>query len=54
MAVTGWFWKPWDQQRAVDNARDASTVLARRRVAHEEVELFLRTRAERGGRRASA
>ena len=49
-----WFWRPWDQQRAIDNAREASTVLARRRVEHEEVEQFLRARAVRTRRRASA
>lgn len=41
MARNGWTWRPWDQTRAVDNARAASTELARNRVEREEVELFL-------------
>ena len=39
-------WKPWEWSRrsneaAVDNARSAATVLARRSVERHEVEIFL-------------
>ncbi|WP_156390893.1 MULTISPECIES: hypothetical protein [unclassified Nocardioides] len=49
-------WKPWQQasgwghasnERAIGNARSAATLLSRRRVEREEVELFLRDRATR-------
>ncbi|GAA1769844.1 hypothetical protein GCM10009795_014970 [Nocardioides hankookensis] len=49
-------WKPWQQasgwgrasnERAIANARTASTALSHRRVERAEVELFLRERAAR-------
>jgi hypothetical protein len=30
-----WMWRPWDQTRAVDNARAASTHLSRARIERE-------------------
>ena len=42
-AISGWSRR--SQERAVLNARDASTALSRRRVEREEVELYLRSRA---------
>jgi hypothetical protein len=42
-AIGGWSRR--SQERAVLNARDASTALNRRRVEREEVELYLRSRA---------
>ena len=36
------------QDRALANAREASTLLSRRRVEREEVALFLQELAERG------
>jgi hypothetical protein len=44
----------WDQSRAVDNARAASTELARQRVQREEAEIFLERLAERPRRPRSA
>jgi len=41
--ISGWAQR--SQQQAVRNAREATTVLSRRRVEREEVELFLRSRA---------
>ena len=43
-------WKPWEwgsasHDRALANARAASTELSRRRVEREEVELFLEERS---------
>ena len=40
------------QERAIANARAASTELARRRVERNEVELYMRRRAERVSRSA--
>ena len=49
-------WKPWQQasgwgrssnERAIGNARSATTLLSHRRVEREEVELFLLDRAAR-------
>jgi hypothetical protein len=40
-------WGRRSQARAVANARDAATVLSRARVERDEVELYLRSRAER-------
>ena len=46
-------WNPWQQvngwgrasnERAVGNARTATTALSRRRVERDEVDLYLRTR----------
>lgn len=47
MGFDRWFRWLWNQDRAVDNARAASTALARRRVEREEVELFLEEHAAR-------
>lgn len=41
-AISGWSRR--SQERALLNARDASTALSRRRVEREEVELYLRSR----------
>ena len=41
--IMGWALR--SQQRAVLNAREASTELSRRRVEREEVDLFLRAHA---------
>ncbi|MBA2952362.1 hypothetical protein GON03_20280 [Nocardioides sp. MAH-18] len=38
-------WARRSQERAVVNAREASTALSRRRVEREEVDLFLRAHA---------
>jgi hypothetical protein len=35
---------PWDQTRALDNARSASKELSTQRVAREEVEIYLEQR----------
>ena len=49
-------WKPWQQvtgwgrasnERAIGNARTATTALSRRRLEREDVDLFLRTRQGR-------
>jgi hypothetical protein len=49
-------WKPWQQvsgwgrtsnERAIGNARTATTALSRRRVERDEVDLYLRTREAR-------
>ena len=60
MTLTTWAarraprWRPWHQDRAVDNARGAATKLARRRVEREEVELFLdRLAVRRRGERSA-
>jgi len=34
-------WRPWDQTRAIINARTASTELSRARVEREDTELFI-------------
>jgi len=56
-------WKPWQQasgwghasnERAIGNARSAATLLSRRRVEREEVELFLRAREARVARAPGA
>ncbi|HEX6148205.1 hypothetical protein [Nocardioides sp.] len=39
-----WQWAAASNERAVENARQASTALSRGRVEREEVELFLRER----------
>ncbi len=39
-----WQWGIRSNERAVDNARTATTALSRLRVEREEVELFLRQR----------
>ncbi len=39
-----WRWAVSSNERAVENARRASTALSRGRVEREEVELFLRER----------
>ena len=36
-----WMWRPWDQTRAVDNARAASTDLSRARVEREEINAYV-------------
>lgn len=52
-------WKPWElvtrsHERAVANARAATTELARRRVERDEVELYLaRKYADPAGRRVA-
>ncbi len=42
--IWAWQWAVSSHQRAVENARQASTALSRGRVEREEVELFLRQR----------
>lgn len=36
-----WNWRPWEQGRAIDNARAASVELSRARVEREAVDLYL-------------
>lgn len=40
MTPISWTWRPWHQTRAIENARTASTELARLRVERQEVEIF--------------
>jgi hypothetical protein len=48
--ITPWRWAHTSNATAVGNARAATTELSRRRVEHDEVELYLAGRA--GRRRA--
>lgn len=41
MRVSWGYWAPWDQSRAIANARTASTELSRSRAEREEVETYL-------------
>ena len=50
--MTGILGRLLTQDRALDNARAATTALARLRVEREEVELFLAAREERVSRTA--
>jgi hypothetical protein len=46
MRVRWRIWRPWDQTRAIDNARTASTELSRSRAEREEVDHYLAARLE--------
>jgi hypothetical protein len=41
MRVQWLYWRPWDQSRALANARIASTELCRSRAEREEVDIYL-------------
>jgi len=41
MRLDLWSWRPWDQTRAVVNARTARTDLSRARVEREDADLFV-------------
>jgi hypothetical protein len=41
MRVLWGFWRPWDQTRAIANARTASTELSRSLAEREEVDIYL-------------
>lgn len=41
MHLSRLYWRPWDQSRAIANARMASTELCRSRAEREEVEIYL-------------
>jgi hypothetical protein len=47
-------WGRRSQERALDNAREATTALSRARVQREEIELYLRSRRAGRGRTAEA
>ncbi len=54
MPVDLWTWRPWDQTRAVANARIASTELSRARVEREDIDLYVaRCLASRGASRSA-
>jgi hypothetical protein len=46
MRVRWRIWRPWDQTRAIDNARTASTEVSRSRAEREEVDIYLAARLE--------
>ncbi len=50
--LENWLRRFLSQDRAVENARAASTELARRRVEHQEAEIFLQECADRRQRSA--
>ncbi|MGH3333970.1 MAG: hypothetical protein ACRDPJ_21970 [Nocardioidaceae bacterium] len=52
MNLENWLRRFFSQDRAVENARAASTELARRRVEHQEAEIFLQECADRRQRSA--
>jgi len=54
MLLVGWPWRPWDQSRAIENARAATTELCRRRVERDDVEAFLAGPEPRRAARARA
>ena len=41
MHVSWGYWRPWDQSRAISNARTASVALSRSRAEREEVDIYL-------------
>jgi hypothetical protein len=47
MRVSWGYWRPWDQARAIANARSASAELSRSRAEREEVDVFLARHLER-------
>ena len=47
MDLRAWIVTPWDQARAVDNARTASAALHRARVEREEVHAFIESELRR-------
>lgn len=49
--VLGWLLRP---ERALENAREASTALSRRRVEHAEVAIFLEEQVERRSKSRTA
>lgn len=49
--VLGWLLRP---ERALENAREASTALSRRRVEHAEVAIFLQEQVERRSKSRTA
>jgi hypothetical protein len=48
MRVQWLYWRPWDQSRAIANARIASTELCRTRAEREEVDIYLARLVEEG------
>ena len=41
MHLDKWVWRPWDQTRAVDNARAASTGLSQARIERQEIDGYI-------------
>ena len=54
MRLSRLYWRPWDQERAVANARAASVELSRARVEREEIDLYVARVAKARGRARSA
>lgn len=48
MRVSRLFWRPWDQSRAIANARIASSELCRKRAEREEVDIYLARLVDEG------